>query len=254
MRHPLIYLIFTIVLLTLIGFLTGPIPQPEAYHHFADQRNLWGVTNGWDVFSNLLFAAAGIWGVFLILSKKNVHFIDTSAKAMWLFVAIGLILTAIGSSYYHLNPTNSSLVWDRLPMTIIFMSYVAALIGERINIRLGLFLWPILICFGLYSVFDWYASELRGESDLRLYLGVQLFTILATVIMLFAPSPYNRKWDIALVILLFGLARIFEIYDHEIWDFTRHFISGHTLKHVAAGLAGAMLMYMIANRKEIKHA
>lgn len=241
----LIYLTCTACLLILIGLFTGPIPQPEIYHHFADQRTALGVVNGWDVFSNILFALAGIWGMILLLTPGKVQLIDDRSKMMWFWVALGLILTAIGSSYYHLAPDNSRLVWDRLPMTIIFMSYVAALIAERINMRLGLFLWPLLVIFGLYSVLQWYMTD-----DLRLYIGVQLFTILATVIMLFSPSPYDRKWDIGIVVLFFGLARLFEIYDHQIWEISRNSISGHTLKHLAAGMAGIWLIYMLVKRKE----
>lgn len=246
MNRTIVYLICATMLLFSIGVLFGPIVQPEAYHNFADQRSLLGIINGWDAFSNILFAFAGIWGLFLLLTPGRVHFKDDRERFMWLGVAIGLVLTAIGSSYYHLAPDNSRLVWDRLPMTIIFMSYVAALIAERINTRLGLALWPILIIFGLYSVLYWHATD-----DLRFYLGVQLFAIIATVIMLFTPSPYDRKWDIAIVVLLFGLARIFEIYDHEIWKATGNHVSGHTLKHLSAGIAGVWLMYMLIKRKKI---
>lgn len=243
MNRTLIYLACAAGLLALVGMLAGPISQPEAYHQFADQRILFGVKNGWDVLSNVLFAGAGIWGLFLIF---KVRFIDDRSRVIWAAVSLGLILTAIGSSYYHLAPDNSRLVWDRLAMTITFMSYVAALIAERINMRLGLWLWPLLVAFGLYSVFDWQQTD-----DLRLYLGVQIFTILATGIFLLAPSPYDRKWDIAIVILLFGLARLFEIYDHQIWEISRYSINGHTLKHIAAGMASIWLMYMLLKRKEV---
>lgn len=236
----LVYLVGAVVLLALLGLIIGPISQPEVYHHFA------GDVKFWNVFSNVLFLVAGIWGLYLLLTPEKVQFIDDRVRPMWLFVAGGLVLTAIGSSYYHLDPNNTRLVWDRLPMTIIFMSYVAALIGERVNMRLGLSLWPLLLIFGLYSVIDWHATD-----DLRLYLGVQLFTILATAIFLFFPSPYNRKWDIAIVVLLFGLARLFEIYDHEIWEISRNSVSGHTLKHLAAGMAGVWLMYMLVKRRKL---
>ena len=33
-----------------------------------------------------------------------------------------MLLTAVGSSYYHLAPDNERLFWDRLPMTIAFSS------------------------------------------------------------------------------------------------------------------------------------
>jgi hypothetical protein len=60
----------------------------------------------------------------------------------------GLILTAAGSAYYHLAPDNARLVWDRLPMTMVFMSLVAAIVMERIDLRAGLVLLPILLLVG----------------------------------------------------------------------------------------------------------
>lgn len=163
--------------------------------------------------------------------------------------AIGLILTAIGSAYYHLAPDNSRLVWDRLPMTIVFMSYVSALISERINIYLGLGLWPILLGMGFYSVLFWYASELRGVGDLRFYIGVQAFTLLVTLVMLAVPSPYNRTWDLAIVLLFYVLAGLFELFDHQIYKLNGGMIGGHTLKHVAGAISGAWLIRMLWKRK-----
>ncbi len=149
------------------------------------------------------------------------QFVNHRERWPWVGFSIGLILTAIGSSYYHLAPDNSRLVWDRLPMTLVFMSFVAALISERINLSLGLGLWPILVGIGFYSVFLWHASELRGIGDLRFYVGIQKFTILVTLVMLLIPSPYSRSWDLAIVVLLYGLARLFEMYDHQIYMLTK---------------------------------
>ena len=38
---------------------------------------------------------------------------------------LGLFLTGFGSGYYHWEPTNDTLVLDRLPMTILFAGVVA---------------------------------------------------------------------------------------------------------------------------------
>lgn len=246
-------LLCAIALIVVVGLLFGPIPQPEAYHNFADQRNWLGVANAWNVFSNILFALAGIWGLFLLFSPERVKFTDHRERWLWVGVSIGLILTAIGSSYYHLAPDNARLVWDRLPMTIIFMSYVAALISERIDVRLGLWLWPLLLGLGFYSVLAWHASDLRGINDLRFYLGIQALAVLVTLVMLLTRSPYTRTWDLAIVVILFGIARFFEFSDHEIFELTRGIISGHTLKHLAAALAGIWLIRMIWKRKIVHY-
>lgn len=252
-KQTTIILLFAAIVSIMIGLRLGPIPQPQAYHNFADQRTVLNIVNGWNVLSNIPFALAGMWGLYLLSFPAKIHFIDDREKWPWIGVSIGLILTAIGSSYYHLMPDNSRLVWDRLPMTITFMSYVAALLCERISIRLGLWLWPFLLIIGFISVFLWQASEWRGASDLRFYIGLQVFTILITLIMLLAPSPYTRTWNLAIVALCYGLAIIFEAMDHQIHALSGSIISGHTLKHLAAALAGAWLIQMIWKRKIIKH-
>jgi hypothetical protein len=49
-----------------------------------------------------------------------------------------------------------------------------------------------------------------------------------------------------LVIIFYGVAKIFESLDWQVWALTRHVIAGHALKHVSSGLAGAALM-LVAN-------
>lgn len=249
MKKSLTLLIVTSLLTILILYVLNPIPQLQNYHHFADQREWLGIPNAWNVLSNIAIALPGIWGLFLLFSPKKVQFNDHRERWLWIGVSIGFILTAVGSSYYHLAPDNSRLVWDRLPMTFVFFSIVAALISERINIYLGLWLWPVLIGIGFYSVLLWYESELQGNSDLRFYIGVQFFTILVAIVMLLSPSPYDRNWDLAVVIACYGFALLFDLSDHQIHRITGGVVSGHTLKHLAVGLAGAWLIRMIGKRK-----
>ena len=238
------------VLLLFIGLLLPAIPQPQYYHHFADQRTWLGIRNAADVLSNLPFAIAGFWGLSLLLfSSQNISFYDPRERWLWLCIAIGLVLVALGSGYYHLDPSNSRLVWDRLPMVIVFMSFVAAIIFDRINASLGFFLWPVLLVVGLLSVLQWYVSELHGAGDLRFYAGVQAYTFLVAIVMLLLPSHYDRSRDIAVIFIGYGFAKLFEMTYNQIYNFTGHLISGHSLKHLAAGLAGLWMIGMIWKRQ-----
>jgi len=45
----------------------------------------------------------------------------------------GLILIGLGSGYYHLAPSNSTLVWDRMAITVSFMSFFVLVVGESIS-------------------------------------------------------------------------------------------------------------------------
>lgn len=242
-------LILVTVLLALIGLLLKPIPQPLEYHNFVDQRSWLGIPNAGDVLSNIPFALAGLWGLYLLSASGKITFLDPRERWPWLGVSIGLFLTAFGSAYYHLAPDNARLVWDRLPMTIVFMSFVAALIAERINIRLGLWLWPLLLAVGIYSVFQWRASEIRGEGDLRLYAAVQIYAVLVALVMLLAPARYTRTWDLAIVAGWYALAKLLETFDRQIFALDGDLVSGHTLKHLAAAMAGVWLVRMVWKRE-----
>lgn len=250
---------FTLILCTAVFIIIlaqsfHPIPQPQSYHNFADTRNLLGVANFWNVISNIPFALAGITGLYFILSPTQLKFKNRHEQWPWIGLCIGFILTSIGSSYYHLAPDNSRLVWDRLPMTIVFMSLVSALIGERICVRLGLVIWPVLLTIGFGSVIYWYTSEQQGTGDLRFYLGIQLFTLVTLIIMLATPSPYTLSCSLAFVVLFYILAIVCEAFDHQIFHATGRFISGHTLKHLFAALAALSIILMIWKRKLKQHS
>ena len=147
-------------------FLHSPIPQDQAYHHFADRRALLGIPNCLDVLSNVAFLIVGLLGlVFLFCSDATgpgKPFLSRSERWPYAVFFLGVTLTAFGSAYYHLAPQNSRLVWDRLPMTIGFTAFLAAMIAERISVKAGLRMLFPLIAIGLASVVYWEWSELRG--------------------------------------------------------------------------------------------
>jgi hypothetical protein len=167
-----------------------------------------------------------------------------------MFVFAGMLLTAFGSSYYHLHPSNASLVWDRLPMTISFTSLVAAVIAERISLRAGLWLLPMLLLIGLSSVLQWYMSEVRGAGDLRFYAAVQAYSILVLLIALVLPPRYTRGSDLAVTAGFYVLAKVLEILDKPIFG-VGHIVSGHTLKHLAAAAAGYWILRMLQKRRPL---
>jgi len=110
------------------------IPQAPGYHDFADRRSFLGVANFWDVISNVPFLVVGIWGLFVVMSNKF-QASPFARSESWPYIVffLGLALTFLGSSYYHLQPTNFRLMWDRLPMTLGFMGILCGTIAERIS-------------------------------------------------------------------------------------------------------------------------
>jgi hypothetical protein len=239
-------------LVALVFFLLPRIPQPQAYHLFADRRCFLGISNFANVVSNLPFAVIGLWGLIFLLQSNSDQmigcFLDRRERWPYLFVFVGLLLTAFGSSYYHLDPSNARLVWDRLPMTIAFMSIVAAVIAERISLRAGLWLLPILLFVGLGSVWQWYLSEMRGAGDLRFYAAVQVYSALVLLVAPLFPRRYTRAFDLGIVVCFYVLAKVLETLDSPIFA-VAHVVSGHTLKHLAAATAGYCILRMVQKRQ-----
>jgi hypothetical protein len=242
------------VAVALVFFVLHPFPQPQSYHSFVDRRSFLGIPNFGDVASNVPFAIVGVCGIaFLASGAASAHFIDQRERWPYLIAFVGLTLTFVGSSYYHLRPDNARLVWDRLPMTLVFMSIVAAIIVERISLRAGLLLLPLLLLIGMASVFQWYASELRGAGDLRFYAAVQAYSAVVLLVALLVPSRYSRGSDFAVVVGFYALAKALELLDKSIFD-VGHVVSGHTLKHLAAAGAGYWILRMLQKRRPLGEA
>src|SRR3984893_14968940 len=213
--------------------LVPPIPQDQSYHQFADQRPLLRVPNFWNVVSNLPFIAVGAAG----LSRFHRH-----AGTIVLF--LGIFLTGFGSSYYHWNPNDSTLFWDRLPMTLCFMAILAIAVEERVNARAGAaLLWPLL-AIGVFSLSLWYWTD-----DLRLYIWVQFFPCLALpLLFLWCPPKYTGTFYWVIAAALYALAKLFEFYDRAVFS-AGSVLSGHTLKHLTAAAACfAILRYFQTRR------
>ena len=95
---------------------------------------------------------------------------DSRRDAAIALLFLAILMTGFGSAYYHLDPNDQTLFWDRLPMAIAFMAILAMAVGERLDAKTGaILLWP-LIAIGVLSILLW-----RWTGDLRLYGWVQFF-------------------------------------------------------------------------------
>jgi hypothetical protein len=219
-----------------------PYPQPQAYHAFADTRTLFGIANFWNVATNAVFLVPGIAGLWMLGSGDQPGIIKGLFPAYHILF-VGVLLTAFGSGWFHLAPDNNTLFWDRLPMTIAFMSLVAIIVGEHVSENLGRrLLWPLL-AIGAASVFYWDYSESQLAGDLRLYGLVQFLPmLLIPAILLMYPSVFDRTRFIWVVFLLYAFAKVFEQMDATLYDFGE-VISGHSIKHICAALGPIVLIY-----------
>jgi len=215
--------------------LLPPIPQDQSYHQFADQRAILGIPNFWNVVSNLPFLAVGAAGLW--------RFRDDPATIV---LFLGIFLTGIGSSYYHWDPNDRTLFWDRLPMTLAFAAILALVVAERVNARAGaILLWPAL-AIGLFSLLLWLWTD-----DLRLYFWVQFFPGLALLVLfLLYPPKYTGTYYWIIAAGLYALAKVFEFSDHVIFS-AGHLLSGHTLKHLTAAAACLAILRYFKTRRPI---
>jgi hypothetical protein len=226
-----------------------PIPLGKSYHLFADERPLSGIPNCVNVLSNIPFMIAGILGLVWLLFKSNrSSFTVRSERLPYLVFFAGVALTGFGSTWYHLSPGNSRLPWDLLPMTCCFMSMAAAQIVERINVKAGLAMLIPMLVLGLASVAYWYLTQLHGLGDYRFYLYIQFFPpiLIATIVALFPPRYTHTNYLMA-AFFLFVAAKLFEVFDGQIYSLTR-VLSGHSLKHVTAAVACYWILLMLQRR------
>ena len=224
-----------------------PIPQDPAYHRFADPRTLHGIPNALNVLSNAPFVLAGVAGLGL-LQPGRAAFVDGRERWPYAVFFAGLVLTAFGSAWYHLEPGNVRLVWDRLPLAVTIMGLFAAAIAERISVRAGVALLAPLVALGLFSVLYWHAGEMHGRGDLRLYGLVQFYPMLAVpLLMALFPPRYTRAADLGVAVGIYAGAKVFEVLDGAILA-AGHVVSGHTIKHIFVALAGYQVARMLRAR------
>jgi hypothetical protein len=211
---------------------TSPITQPLEYHDFADKRAFAGLANTANVLSNLAFILSSLCG--LIWLNRNRQPLAPLLRLYGVFFT-ALLLIALGSGFYHLAPSNQTLIWDRLPMTISFTVLTCLVIAERIDTRLGQALFPWLLGLGLASVLYWHWLD-----DLRPYLLVQFGPMLLLPILIWRYPGPGTRW-LWLALGFYALAKAAEMADDAIYQFSHQLISGHTLKHLLAAACGYMI-------------
>lgn len=232
-----------------------PIPQDPAYHDFADTRQFLLIPFFGDVVSNFVLILIGMRGLFFMLRntphRRRQPFREFRERLAYSIFFGGVILTGLGSTWYHMEPAADRLFWDRLPMALTFMSLLTIIIGERVGTKVGnTLLWPLVIV-GLGSVFHWHLTESFGEGDLRFYGLVQYYPMIAIPLMLLLfPPRYtegNLFWG---VVFFYGVAKICELFDEQIFE-VNGLVSGHSLKHLFSALAVWWVVQILKKRDPI---
>ena len=251
LRNKRLALLFAAGFVAVAGvFSFPPVAQPLDYHDFADKRGLFGIPNFGDVMGNLAFTVVGILGMIATLKRWPAR----AGAEFWLWAVFfaGVFMVAFGSGYYHWSPDNHTLVWDRLPMTVAFMSLFSIVIMERVDAKWGVRLFPLFLGIGVFSVWYWNYTEGLGRGDLRLYGLVQFFPVLAILMMmaLFPPKYPGTAKFMFHTLGWYLAAKLLEHFDKDIFAILGTAVSGHTLKHLAAAAGVAyMVSYVKAGAK-----
>jgi hypothetical protein len=249
-------LILTLALIAFIALLcVRPFGQDPGYHNFADQRTLWHIPHALNVLSNLPFVVFGALGVTYSLSppgrRAGVAFQERWEWWTFLILFAFVAVTGVGSMYYHANPTNDTLYWDRLPLTVVFMAFFTLIIADRISLRAGAWLLVPLLLAGVGSVTYWHLSEQRGQGDVRFYAFVQFFPMLVIVLLVWLfPPRYTRTADLVTALGWYVLAKILELLDAPIFA-VGGVVSGHTLKHLVAAVGALWILRTLKLRRAL---
>lgn len=231
-------------------FFVPRFGQDEGYHVFAGDGPCLGVPNAHNVLSNIPFTAVGAFGL-AAMRRRARHAPRGRGDPGYAVFMAGVFLTGFGSAFYHLAPDNDSLLFDRLPIVVAVMGFVAALIAERTG-------WPAhprrlltaLVAAGVVASFWWWLSEKLGRGDLRPYVVAQggPLVLLPFLLALF-PAAHTGTSRIGLALGGYVLAKIVEILDRPIHAATAGIMSGHVLKHYLAAAACLVLVHWYLTRR-----
>ncbi len=198
-------------------------------HPFVDARTLLGIPNAMDVLSNLPLAIAGIWG---LLSLRTWAGPGATRRAAFVFFS-GLVLTGVGSAWYHWAPDAVGLVWDRLGMAVTFAGALALAVAERVGPLQSRQTLVALLAVAVLS------AILPATSDNVLPWAVVQFGGMALIVWLSfcKPAPGAIGVRLGALIALYALAKLLELGDEAVFHATAETVSGHSLKHLVAALA-----------------
>jgi len=238
----------SVILVALTAFTVGmliylgPYPQDPMYHLFADTEPHWGIPNFLNVMSNLAFLFVGCWG----LTKAGSGIVGQNYNKPYVIFSLGVILTTFGSGWYHLAPSNGSLIWDRLPMTISFMSLFSLILWDFVDEKWGKAIFIPALVFGIFSIGYW-----QTTGDLRPYIFVQFLPLLLIPVILILYFPkYGHRVSLIWALVFYGAAKGAEYFDHQMYEIFGTNLSGHSIKHILAAIGSYYVLKVFVKSQD----
>jgi hypothetical protein len=199
-------------------------------HPFVDARTFWGVPNFMDVWTNLAIGIAGLLGGWALL--RGGPWAPGTRLALAVFFG-GLLFTGFGSAWYHWAPDAQSLVLDRTGMAVTFAGALALAVAERVGQK------PAVCVMRLTLVVALLSAVMPLTHGNVLPWAVVQFGGMALMVWLALHQPRAGALGVRLGVLigLYALAKLLELGDDAVFHATGDVVSGHSLKHLVAGLA-----------------
>ena len=233
--------------------LCGPaVVLPAGSHAFADQRALAGLPHAADVLSNLAFLVLGIQGLATLWRTprpaRGQAARDWPEGLLALFFG-GLVVTSIASGWYHLAPDDGRLVGDRLGMSIAFAGFIGLAVADRVSLRAAKAAALTILLAGPVTV--WGISR-TGNA---LPWGVLQFGGMALVLLLACRAPVagGMRLPLTAALACYALAKLLEMGDQMVFEWTLGWVSGHSLKHLAAAAAALPILWAMRAAAKRRH-
>lgn len=232
--------------LLLVAVFAPAVAQPEAYHRFADDRAWVGVPFAMDVLSNAAFVAGGVWGLWRLGNLGS----RALSAPVWVTAVVffgGLLFTGMGSAVYHWQPEGGGLMVDRAAMSVAFAGLLGLAVADRVSGQAAMGVTCVMLVWAPVAA----ALAWRGDNAVP-WLVLQMGGLLL-LLALAAVAPKARRdggvggLPLLGVVAIYGLAKVFELADHAVFDLTQGWVSGHTLKHVLAACVAFPLMRGLAS-------
>ena len=200
------------------------------------------------MLSNLPFALAGLLGLYRLWYQHATVQGDGRAQLAALFFT-GLVFTAVCSGYYHWRPDNAGLAVDRTGMVLAFAGLLGAAVADRVSVRMGWAVAMAVLLSGPLSVAIWW-----GNGNLLPWSVLQGGGMLLVLAMALRPK-LAEGWGLPLMAVIgwYALAKLLELGDHQVFTATHGWVSGHSLKHVAAATAAWPVLGVMHNGAQKKN-
>lgn len=207
----------------------GPVlPQSQLYHQFADQRALFGIPHAMDVLSNLPFLLLGLLGL-----GRLRRIAEPRWRSLGLLLSLGLLATFLGSAVYHLAPADAGLLYDRLGMLVLFAALLGLASADRLGFSAARLTLGGVALGGATSLWAWWALDNLLPWVVLQAGGMLLLIALACC----RPRHTDHGLKLGLCVAWYALAKLCELADAGLFQLSGELISGHSLKHLLAGLA-----------------